>query len=193
MKFNPNDYATVEERLTEFWNEHPDGRVWTNLERMEPPLVVFRAEVYRDASDAHPAAVGYAYEKEGAGPVNKTSYVENCETSAIGRALANLGLHGKKGAPRPSREEMEKVQRMEKAQRMEERGKDIAFQVNELLSHITDADMEQLDPKTKTGVVRLRAAHAAGEVETMERGLEFLRKTVKVVQAGHQLEGEEAA
>lgn len=113
--FNPDDYAPVEERITLFYAAHPEGRILTNIAHIDPPLVVFRAEVYRDADDTRPWATGYAYEKEGEGHVNRTSYVENCETSAIGRALANAGYHGSrdgKKAPRPSREEMEKVERM---------------------------------------------------------------------------------
>lgn len=112
-RFNLDDYSPVEERLGLFYEEHPDGRIFTAIERLEPPLVVFRAEVYRDAVDTEPWATGYAYEKEGEGHVNATSYIENCETSAIGRALANAGYHGRReGAPRPSREEMQKVERM---------------------------------------------------------------------------------
>jgi hypothetical protein len=111
--FNLDDYAPVEERIALFYEGHPEGRIHTTVERLEPPLVVFRAEVYRDAEDTRPWATGYAYEKEGEGHVNRTSYIENCETSAIGRALANAGYHGKRdGSPRPSREEMEKVERM---------------------------------------------------------------------------------
>jgi len=111
--FNLDDYAPVEERIGLFYGEHPDGRILTEMVEHHPPLVVFRAEVYRDATDARPWATGFAYEKEGEGHVNRTAYVENCETSAIGRALANAGYHGRReGAPRPSREEMEKVQRM---------------------------------------------------------------------------------
>lgn len=112
-RFNLDDYAPVEERIGMFYSDHPEGRILTAVERLEPPLVVFRAEVYRDGDDERPWASGYAYEKEGAGHVNRTSYIENCETSAIGRALANAGYHGKRdGMPRPSREEMEKVERM---------------------------------------------------------------------------------
>jgi hypothetical protein len=54
---------------------------------------------------------GYAEEVRGAGNVNRTSHVENCETSAIGRALANCGMAGSDMTKRPSREEMSKVQR----------------------------------------------------------------------------------
>lgn len=111
--FNLDDYAPVEERIGVFYEQHPEGRILTAVERLEPPLAVFRAEVYRDATDVRPWATGYAYEKENEGHVNKTSYIENCETSAIGRALANAGYHGRRdGAPRPSREEMQKVERM---------------------------------------------------------------------------------
>lgn len=113
MKFNLDNYAPVEERIGLFYEAHPNGRIFTNIERLDPPLIVFRAEVYRDATDAVPWATGYAYEKEGEGHVNQTSYVENCETSAIGRALANAGYHGRReGSPRPSREEIQKVERM---------------------------------------------------------------------------------
>lgn len=185
-RFNPNDYATVEERLTEFWGAHPNGRIATYIERLEPPLVVMCASVYRDIADTAPAATGYAHEKEGEGMVNKTSYLENCETSAIGRALANLGLHGRKDAPRPSREEMEKTVRME------QRLADIALQVNELLGQISDSDRERLDAKTKTTLTRIAAEHAAGNAEFLERSLDWLKGVVKLVHAGEQLEVEDA-
>jgi len=55
-----------------------------------------------------PTSTGYAFEVDGGYGANKTSALENCETSAIGRALANMGLHGNK---RASREEMSKVER----------------------------------------------------------------------------------
>lgn len=112
-RFNLDDYSPVEERIGLFYGDHPNGRILTEIVRLEPPLCVVKASVYRDADAVHPWATGFAYEKEGDGHVNQTSYVENCETSAIGRALANAGYHGKRdGAPRPSREEMAKVERM---------------------------------------------------------------------------------
>jgi hypothetical protein len=57
-------------------------------------------------------ATGWAEEIRGQGNVNKTSHLENCETGAVGRALANAGLSGSDFTKRPSREEMGKVQRM---------------------------------------------------------------------------------
>lgn len=108
MGFDLSKYETVEDRLARFWADHPSGRVATNIYFYDDTRVVFRAEVYFDAGqDMYPAGVGHAEEIRGATPVNKTSHVENGETSAIGRALANCN-YAPKGA-RPSREEMQKV------------------------------------------------------------------------------------
>lgn len=107
--FNLANYETVEERLSRFWDDHATGRINTQMVHYDDNKVVFRAEVYFDAKDTEYRASGYAEEVRGASPVNKTSHVENCETSAIGRALANCG-YAPKGA-RPSREEMEKASR----------------------------------------------------------------------------------
>jgi hypothetical protein len=71
-------------------------------------ICVIRAELWLDDSLI---ATGYAEEVRGAGNVNRTSHVENCETSAVGRALANAGMAGSDVSKRPSREEMAKVQR----------------------------------------------------------------------------------
>lgn len=109
MGFNLDNYETVEDRLIRFWADHPNGRIWTVLVAQAGDSVMFRAEIFFDSADHHPKATGYAEEVRGSSPVNKTAHVENCETSAIGRALANCGYatHGK----RPSREEMTKAAR----------------------------------------------------------------------------------
>src|ERR1044072_7091424 len=110
MPFNLAHYEPVEERLARFWIDHPNGRVATDILSVAPPdgdSIVFVAYMYKDAADDHPAATGHAQETMGSNPVNKTSWVENCETSAIGRALANMGYAPK--GQRPSREEMQKA------------------------------------------------------------------------------------
>jgi hypothetical protein len=106
-RFSLEDYQTVDERLHEFWARHPEGRVLTSLESMEGDRWVVKARVYTGADDSTPRATGFAEEKIGSSPVNKTSALENAETSAIGRALANMGYSPK--GKRPSREEMAKV------------------------------------------------------------------------------------
>jgi hypothetical protein len=70
-------------------------------------ICVIRAELWLEDVCI---ATGYAEEVRGAGNVNRTSHVENCETSAVGRALANAGMAGTDVNKRPSREEMAKVQ-----------------------------------------------------------------------------------
>jgi hypothetical protein len=108
MAFNLADYETVESRLSNFWKEFPDGRVSTELEVCEAHRYIIKAYLYRTYLDQVAYSTGYAEEKDSDRGVNATSALENCETSAIGRALANAGFAAK--GKRPSREEMVKVQ-----------------------------------------------------------------------------------
>ena len=73
---------------------------------------VFYCELYADKDDKVPVATGYAEEIKSDRGVNATSFVENCETSAIGRAIANCPLQAPASGPRPSRNEMQKVERL---------------------------------------------------------------------------------
>jgi hypothetical protein len=107
MAFNLADYETVESRLSFFWKEFPDGRVSTELELCEAHRYIIKAYLYRTYLDQVAYSTGYAEEKDSDRGVNATSALENCETSAIGRALANAGFAAK--GKRPSREEMQKV------------------------------------------------------------------------------------
>jgi len=111
MRFNLDNYETVEARLAKFWEENPNGQIFTQIYHYDENRVVFKAECYKDIADPRPVATGYAEEVRDASPVNRTSFVENAETSAIGRCLSNWRYQAKT-APRPSRQEMEKVQRM---------------------------------------------------------------------------------
>lgn len=108
MGFNLADYQPVEDRLRQFWEECETGRVSTDLVAHSEIHYIVKADVWRDINDPAPAATGYAHEVTGTRGVNATSALENCETSAIGRALANLGYAPK--GKRPSREEMAKAQ-----------------------------------------------------------------------------------
>lgn len=107
--FDLTQYETVEDRLKRFYKDHTTGRVITELVSDDGSRVVFKAYLYKAFEDTIPVSTGYAEETKGDGYVNKTSHMENCETSAIGRALANYNYQGSK---RPSREEMQKVQRL---------------------------------------------------------------------------------
>jgi len=107
MAFNINDYETVEVRLGKFIGEHADFRIYTELLESSPTRFIVRASIYRTELDAQPWATGLAYEMVTDRGVNQTSALENCETSAIGRALANAGYAAK--GKRPSQSEMVKV------------------------------------------------------------------------------------
>jgi hypothetical protein len=110
MAFNLDDYEPVAARHARWLADHPTGRTVTHL--LSAPgadVCVIRAELW---VEDQLMATGLAEEIRGQGNVNRTSHVENCETSAVGRALANAGYAGSDVNKRPSREEMAKVQRM---------------------------------------------------------------------------------
>ena len=111
--FNPEQYATVAERIEMFYSRYPQGRINTELVSRADGAITFKAVVYRDPNDTTPAATGWASEREGDSDINTVACLENTETSAVGRALANLGFVA--SARRPSREEMEKVLRVRSA------------------------------------------------------------------------------
>lgn len=108
MRFNPEEYVTVNERITLFYQKFPQGRLLTSIveHNAETGFVLVRAEAYREPDDQLPAATGHAYELRSAGHVQAGSYVEVCETSAVGRALALLGFEVKRGVA--SREEVQR-------------------------------------------------------------------------------------
>jgi hypothetical protein len=107
--FNLEDYETVEVRLEKFIKDFPDFRVETELVSFQNDRYIVKAWIYRTFADSTPFSSGLAEETISSRGVNATSALENCETSAIGRALANAGYASK--GKRPSREEMVKATR----------------------------------------------------------------------------------
>ena len=121
--FNLADYETVEERLKRFWADkaNADARLvtvnHTTPEDREKGVWVVEARLYLSAADQEkdlPKTTGWAFEIDGQAGANKTSALENAETSSLGRCLANYLYSGNK---RASREEMGKVARAEAAKR----------------------------------------------------------------------------
>lgn len=84
------DYAEVNQRIKAFRSVCPDGAIITDLISNENGVCIFRATIYD--GERRVLGTGTAYEKEGSTFINKTSYIENCETSAVGRALGMCGF-----------------------------------------------------------------------------------------------------
>ena len=125
MGFNIDNYELVEDRLKKFWADYPNGRVNTDVvgKSEDGTMVIVKAELFTDIDSKIPVSSGLAQETKGVGGfANNEAWLENCESSAIGRALANWKYQGSK-KPRPTQEEMKKVQQPKKKQVVQESGK----------------------------------------------------------------------
>ena len=125
MGFNIDNYELVEDRLKKFWADYPNGRVNTDVvgKSDDGTMVIVKAELFTDIDSKIPVSSGLAQETKGVGGfANNEAWLENCESSAIGRALANWKYQGSK-KPRPTQEEMKKVQQPKKKQVVQESGK----------------------------------------------------------------------
>lgn len=101
--FNLDDYIPVNDRIAKFYSLYPEGGITTEIVKDEDNVVQVKAYVFKEASRSA-AATGHAEELRGSSFINKTSALENCETSAVGRALAMLGIEISKSVA--SREEV---------------------------------------------------------------------------------------
>jgi hypothetical protein len=165
--FNLDDYETVEERLVKFWKDHPDGQIHTKVLEHTTARFIVEASIYRTEADSRPWTTGLAEETVQGRGVNATSALENCETSAIGRALANAGYATK--GKRASREEMSKVKAKVEVQSIVQETK---AKMAETAKEYVPVPVE-LDPWNQS---------FAAPVQTMEQAVE----TVKAVLGGTQ-------
>lgn len=106
-----DDYESVADRITKFWEKYPDGAIITEIKLINETEVVVQASIFTDKTDTRPAAIDWAHETRGSSNINRASFLENCSTSAIGRGLHSAGISKSKSAHRASREEMLKVTR----------------------------------------------------------------------------------
>ena len=109
------DYVEVNVRIDKFHQKYPNGRIETevNIIDAQPREVLVKASVFRDITDMVPSATGHAHEVHGSSYINRTSFIENAETSAVGRALAILGFEIKKSVA--SREEVANAQHQQQS------------------------------------------------------------------------------
>lgn len=110
--FDLSQYQTVQERIDLFWTLYPQGRFNLEIVTMTPEQVVIKSEVWTDIAEEKPRAVDFAEERFGSSPVNKSSFIENCSTSSLGRAISQLGGPLSPKGKKASAEEMAKVNRV---------------------------------------------------------------------------------
>jgi hypothetical protein len=111
MGFNLDDYTPVSERIKQFWADHPNGAIHSELVFDDGTRCVIKTTLWRDKNDPQPTTIDYAEELLTDRGVNSTSRIENCCTSSQGRSLAAAGYLGADWTKKPSREEMQKVVR----------------------------------------------------------------------------------
>ena len=114
MAFNLNNYEPIEERITKFWKDYPDGRIETELLEAGSNRFIVEARIFKTEADTKPYATDMAAESFKPDTSIAEFALERCSTSAIGRALATGGFATKK---RASREEMAKVNRVANEER----------------------------------------------------------------------------
>ena len=144
-KFNPEEYENVEDRLKVFWKDNPKGRIETEILHITPDgqCVTIQSSVFKQEIDARPVTTGIAQEIKGQGSfANAASWMENCETSAIGRALANWKYQGS-NKKRPSKEEMSKVGNT-KPKADQPKKKPIAQEPTKPHSSITESQLKEM-------------------------------------------------
>jgi hypothetical protein len=181
--FNLNEYEDVDTRIHKFYETYPDGAIHTELisNDDEKGIVVFKAIAYRTYADTTYSAIGYARGARKDRGVDRDFWFENCETSAIGRCLANLGLSAK--GKRASSIEMAKVNdsKSEPAPirvRTEEH-KEFIKQNNPSAEIIWDTTIEppaDLDPVFDNALELLAEKVGAHPLPTCQHGARVLRE-----------------
>ena len=161
--FDLSDYQPVEDRLNLFWKDHPDGQIHTKLVDTSSTRFIVEASIYRTEADLRPWTTGLAEETVQGRGVNATSALENCETSAIGRALANAGYATK--GKRASREEMVKVAK----------GAEVKAKVEEVKAKMADTSKEYVPVPVESDPWNQSFAAPAA---TMEQAVEMVKSSL---------------
>jgi hypothetical protein len=163
VAFNLDDYEPVASRLDRFLKAHPDARVITDLVHYLADIAVFKCELWLNDEII---ATGWAEEIRGQGNVNRTSHLENCETGAVGRALANAGMSGSDINKRPSREEMGKVVRMQGDTQITENG-NLATEKQQNMIRAVCKSLSKLPPANLQAMTK---REASAYIDTLKSG-----------------------
>lgn len=151
-RYNLEDYENVDLRLRRLYINYPQARVLTDMVFRDERSFIVKAELYLNYEDLTPVATGYAEEIVGVGFVNKTSALENCETSAIGRCISNsILVLGAPEGKRPSQSEMEKVERYKETPR-----KPVTKKIEYTAEQLLEAQIKITIAKTLNDINELR-------------------------------------
>ena len=143
MAFNLADYQTVQERIEIFWRMYPEGRIFNDIVLTNETEVIIKCSVWKNANQQLPDVTDFAQEPITKTGINATSAVENCSTSATGRALSLLGGELSPSKKRASASEMSKRGRVLLAQAQ------VAFDkedLSELRELYTESKESAVDP-----------------------------------------------
>jgi hypothetical protein len=168
MKFNLDNYVPVSERLQVFWKEHK-GEQGTKIETeivhldealIKNRMVVIKASIY---VNNELASTGLAKEREGFAGANQTAFLENCETSAVGRALANYGILVERSVA--SQDEIKRVQAIS------DQHAEILSQIKTLALESEDKNLQQ-QVKDKWADIKIDPVQAQEVLDTLEVEIE---------------------
>lgn len=148
MNVKGNEYATVDERVNAYRKVYPKGTIVTDIVSLENGVVVMKSTVYDEEKNI--LATGYASEREGSSLVNKTNYIENCETSSVGRALGMCGFGIDTGIR--SAEEIENA--LLKQEQDNEELKELSIKYVNLRTRLTDLGCDFRDPSTNKWIIK---------------------------------------
>ena len=167
------NYEPVQARIQRFWEKYPDGRIRTEFVERDDKHVVAYTQIWTYIGNPFPTVDGWAAEAHDGSPVNKQGWMlENAETSAIGRALANLGF-----APnaRPSSEDMHRVEARDRRSIADQHLAAVTFDLLKLIAGTEKADALKLLAQEHDR--KLTLAALAGDAEwrvTVDNELDLL-------------------
>lgn len=172
VNIHGKEYSTVAKRVNDFRAEHPDWTIQSNILSVDEKTVIVRAEILNN--EGRVIASGLAEESRTASPINKTSAVENCETSAVGRALAFYGLAGSEIA---SADEVAGAIAREGSKKVSPKDVDLLFA--EIAKYAND-HQELIDPRGMEALPSLKASAMKSQdpVKWMSDKFDSLKKAV---------------
>ena len=146
------DYAEVNQRIKAFRMCYPNGTIITEIKSIENGVVIMQATVKDEEGKV--IATGLAYEKENATFINKTSYIENCETSAVGRALGMCGFGI--DASVASKEEVENAIANQNKKPIQDQENEFEKLITKILNAQTSLAEKGIDVREESFVTRLK-------------------------------------